>query len=67
MFRTELTGVPVLLYRRPMRDNEIVAAIVASDLDGLAEAYDRYAAGLYGYCRSLLREPADAGAAGGAR
>ena len=50
-----------------MRDNEIVAAIVASDLDGLAEAYDKYAAGLYGYCRSLLREPADAGAAGGAR
>ena len=43
-----------------MRDNEIVAAIVASDLDGLAEAYDKYAAGLYGYCRSLLREPADA-------
>ena len=60
MFRTELTGVLVLLYRRPMRDNEIVAAIVASDLDGLAEAYDKYAAGLYGYCRSLLREPADA-------
>ena len=60
MFRTGLTDVPVLLYRRPMRDNEIVAAIVASDLDGLAEAYDKYAAGLYGYCRSLLREPADA-------
>ena len=43
-----------------MRDNEIVAAIVASDLDGLGEAYDKYAARLYGYCWSLLREPADA-------
>ena len=40
-----------------MRDNEIVAAIVASDLDGLAQAYDKYAAGLYGYCRSLLVNP----------
>jgi RNA polymerase sigma factor (sigma-70 family) len=43
-----------------MRDSEIVAAIVAGDPDGLAEAYDRYAAPLYTYCRSLLREPADA-------
>jgi RNA polymerase sigma factor (sigma-70 family) len=33
---------------------------VAGDADGLAEAYDRYAAPLYTYCRSLLREPADA-------
>jgi RNA polymerase sigma factor (sigma-70 family) len=33
---------------------------VAGDPDGLAEAYDRYAAPLYTYCRSLLREPADA-------
>jgi RNA polymerase sigma factor (sigma-70 family) len=43
-----------------MRDNEVVAAIVAGDPAGLAEAYDKYAAGLFGYCRSLLREPADA-------
>ncbi|HYZ52740.1 MAG TPA: sigma-70 family RNA polymerase sigma factor [Streptosporangiaceae bacterium] len=43
-----------------MRDNEIVAAIVAGDPAGLAEAYDKYAAGLFGYCRSLLRESADA-------
>jgi RNA polymerase sigma factor (sigma-70 family) len=43
-----------------MRDSEVVAAIVAGDPDGLAEAYDRYAAPLYTYCRSLLREPADA-------
>jgi RNA polymerase sigma factor (sigma-70 family) len=43
-----------------MRDSEVVVAIVAGDADGLAEAYDRYAAPLYTYCRSLLREPADA-------
>ena len=43
-----------------MRDSEVVAAIVAGDPDGLADAYDRYAAPLYTYCRSLLREPADA-------
>jgi RNA polymerase sigma factor (sigma-70 family) len=43
-----------------MRDSEVVAAIVAGDSDGLAEAYDRYASPLYTYCRSLLREPADA-------
>jgi RNA polymerase sigma factor (sigma-70 family) len=43
-----------------MQDSEVVAAIVAGDPDGLAEAYDRYAAPLYTYCRSLLREPADA-------
>ena len=30
------------------------------DPAGLAEAYDMYAAPLYSYCRSLLREPADA-------
>ena len=43
-----------------MRDSEVVAAIVAGDPAGLAEAYDRYAAPLYSYCRTLLREPADA-------
>ena len=43
-----------------MRDSEIVASIVAGDQAGLAEAYDRYAGGLFGYCRSLLPEPADA-------
>jgi len=43
-----------------MRDSEVVAAIVAGDPHGLAEAYDRYASQLYTYCRSLLREPADA-------
>jgi RNA polymerase sigma factor (sigma-70 family) len=43
-----------------MRDSEVVAAIVAGDPEGLAEAYDRYASTLYTYCRSLLRESADA-------
>jgi RNA polymerase sigma factor (sigma-70 family) len=43
-----------------MRDREIVAAIVAADPAGLAAAYDSYAAVLHAYCRSLLREPADA-------
>ena len=43
-----------------MRDREVVAAIVAGDPAGLAEAYDRYATPLYSFCRSMLREPADA-------
>jgi RNA polymerase sigma factor (sigma-70 family) len=43
-----------------MRDSEIVAAIVVGDPSGLAAAYDRYAAALHAYCRSLLAEPADA-------
>ena len=43
-----------------MRDSEVVAAIVAGNPEGLADAYDRYASPLYTYCRSLLREPADA-------
>jgi RNA polymerase sigma factor (sigma-70 family) len=47
-------------YRWPMHDREIVAAIVAGDPSGLAAAYDRYAAALHTYCRTLLAEPADA-------
>jgi RNA polymerase sigma factor (sigma-70 family) len=43
-----------------MEDPEVVAAIVAGDPVGLAEAYDRYALPLYSYCRAMLREPADA-------
>jgi len=43
-----------------MEDPEVVAAIVAGDPAGLAEAYDRYAVPLYSCCRSILREPADA-------
>ena len=43
-----------------MHDRDVVAAIVAGDPEGMAQAYDRYALPLYSYCRSLLREPADA-------
>src|ERR1700761_4001566 len=43
-----------------MRDSEVVASIVAGDPLGLAAAYDRYAAPLYQYCRTLLGDPADA-------
>src|SRR5215469_12932772 len=44
----------------PFDDAQIVAAIVDGYASGLAAAYDRYAAALYTYCRSLLAEPADA-------
>lgn len=37
-----------------MDDREAVAAIVAGDPAGLADAYDRYATSLYGYCRTML-------------
>jgi RNA polymerase sigma factor (sigma-70 family) len=43
-----------------MDDRDIVAAIIAGDPAGLARAYDRYAASLHAYCRTLLGEPADA-------
>jgi RNA polymerase sigma factor (sigma-70 family) len=43
-----------------MRDTEIVASIVAGDPTGLARAYDQYADPLFKYCRTLLRDPADA-------
>ena len=38
----------------------MVAAIAAGDPAGLAEAYDRYAESLYGYCHRMLGEPEDA-------
>ena len=47
-------------YVEQMSDGEVVAAIAAGDPAGLATAYDRYAGDLYGYCRSLLRDPNDA-------
>ena len=37
-----------------MQDRDLVAAVVAGEPDGLAEAYDRYAVSLYTYCRSML-------------
>ncbi len=47
-------------YPERVQDGEIVAAIVAGEAAGLAAAYDRYAAPLHAYCRTLLTEPADA-------
>ena len=43
-----------------MLDSEVAAAIIAGDPAGLAEAYDRYADPLYKFCRTMVREPADA-------
>ena len=40
----------------------MVEAVLAGQEAGLAAAYDRYAASLYGYCHSLLAEPAAAAA-----
>jgi len=40
-----------------MQDCDAVAAIVAGEPDGIAEAYDRYAASLYAYCHFLLPGP----------
>ena len=40
----------------------MVEAILAGQEAGLAAAYDRYAASMYGYCHSLLAEPAAAAA-----
>ena len=39
---------------------EIVAAVAAGDVTGVAAVYDRYAEGLYTYCRSRLSQPAEA-------
>jgi DNA-directed RNA polymerase specialized sigma24 family protein len=43
-----------------MDDREVVAAIAAGDPTGIAVAYDKYAAALYGYCQWMLRHPASA-------
>src|ERR1700750_2664416 len=47
-------------YGRGMHDREVVAAIVAGGPPGPDAAYDRYATPLYSFCRTMLREPADA-------
>ena len=41
-------------------DHEVLAAIAAGDPAGIATAYDRYAAGLYGYCHWMLHDAAGA-------
>jgi RNA polymerase sigma factor (sigma-70 family) len=43
-----------------MRDSAIVSALVARDPGGLAEAYDKYAARVFSFCRSLLGDSAAA-------
>ena len=43
-----------------MEDRAIVAALAAGDPAGIAAAYDTYAKTVYGYCRWMLREPAEA-------
>jgi hypothetical protein len=40
-----------------MQEGELVAAIAAGDPDGIASAYDRYAASLYAYCHFRLSSP----------
>ena len=43
-------------YFNGMHDREVVSVIVAGDPAGLAAAYDRYAAPLYSFCVTMLRE-----------
>src|SRR5208282_4810677 len=58
----ELTGhsSPSRAHQRPAIDREVAAAIAAGDSAGIALAYDRYAAALYGYCHWMLHDPAGA-------
>src|SRR5215469_11412341 len=46
-----------------MDDRQVVAAIAAGSPQGIAVAYDKYAAALYDYCRWMLPWPADAAGA----
>ncbi len=41
-------------------DRQVIAAIIAGNPAGIAMAYDRYAAALYGYCHWMLHDPAGA-------
>ena len=41
-------------------DRQVVLAITAGDPAGIAMAYERYAAALYGYCHWMLHDSADA-------
>ena len=45
-------------HHRPAIDREVAVAIAAGDPAGIALAYDRYAAALYGYCHWMLHDPA---------
>ncbi len=63
----ELTDQSASRTQDPPEDvqyaREVVAAMMADDPAGMAMAYDRYAAGLYGYCHWLLHDFADAAGA----
>ena len=63
----ELTGQSASGTQDPPEDlqyaHEVVAAMMADDPAGIAMAYDRHAAGLYGYCHWLLHDLADAAGA----
>ena len=60
----KLTGHPVSRTQDSPRDvqydRDVAAAITAGDPAGIAMAYDRYAAALYGYCHWMLHDSADA-------
>ena len=58
----KLTGhsSPSRGHHPPAMDGEVAAAIAAGDPAGIALAYDRYAAALYGYCQWMLHDPAGA-------
>jgi len=56
----KLTGYSSPSRARRAIDREVAAAIAAGDPAGIALAYDRYAAALYGYCHWLLHDPAGA-------
>jgi RNA polymerase sigma factor (sigma-70 family) len=49
--------------RNDQYDREVVAAITAGNPAGMAMAYDKYAASLYGYCHGMLPDSAAAAAA----
>jgi RNA polymerase sigma factor (sigma-70 family) len=56
----KLTGYSPSSRTRRGIDREIAVAIAAGDPAGIALAYDRHAADLYGYCHWLLRDSASA-------
>ena len=46
--------------KSPWTTPRSMAAVAAGDVTGVAAVYDRYAEGLYTYCRSRLSQPAEA-------
>jgi RNA polymerase sigma factor (sigma-70 family) len=56
-FPSRSQGVPV---KEGGPDRDVIAAIAAGDRAGIANAYDRHAPALYGYCHWMLHDEADA-------